>query len=272
MPSLRAFLYEAARSVADPKGRGTVYDVWSAPARERTSRGYGVVAGAGHDDPPVLVLGSGSDYTVFFNHLGIPSVDFMFDGPYGVYHSSTTRTPGCARRAIPGFAYHAAMARLWGVMALRLANAEVLPFDYAAYGRDLSCTSTTSRSGRSARQRAARPRGGARAAAERWPRCPRPPRPRARTRSPSTAALMRAERDLLAPEGIPGRPWFRHLVYAPLPSYEAETLPGVREAVEAGDGARARQQAELLARAIARAVETLSVTVPAPPDADRPRD
>jgi N-acetylated-alpha-linked acidic dipeptidase len=68
---------------------------------------------------------------------------------------------------------------------------------------------------------------------------------------------MRAERALLDPAGIPGRPWFRHLVYAPLPSYEAETLPGIREAVQAGDAARARRQATVLAAALRRAAEIL---------------
>jgi N-acetylated-alpha-linked acidic dipeptidase len=68
---------------------------------------------------------------------------------------------------------------------------------------------------------------------------------------------MQAERDLLSPAGIPDRPWFRHLIYAPLPSYEAETLPGIREAVMAGDTARARAQAEVLAAALARAVKLL---------------
>jgi N-acetylated-alpha-linked acidic dipeptidase len=64
---------------------------------------------------------------------------------------------------------------------------------------------------------------------------------------------MEAERALLSPEGIPGRPWFRHLVYAPLPTYQAETLPGVREAVLAGDTPRARAQLDALAAALRRA-------------------
>ena len=64
---------------------------------------------------------------------------------------------------------------------------------------------------------------------------------------------MAQERALLDEEGIPGRPWFRHLIYAPLPSYEAETLPGLREALEAHDLARARAQAERLADALDRA-------------------
>jgi N-acetylated-alpha-linked acidic dipeptidase len=69
---------------------------------------------------------------------------------------------------------------------------------------------------------------------------------------------MAAERALLSPGGIPGRPWFRHLVYAPLPTYQAETLPGVREAVVAGDAAVARAQLEVLAAAIRRAAALAS--------------
>jgi N-acetylated-alpha-linked acidic dipeptidase len=74
--------------------------------------------------------------------------------------------------------------------------------------------------------------------------------------------LRLAERDLLAPDGIPDRPWFRHLVYAPLPSYAAETLPGVREAVMAGDADRAARQAALLADAIRRAADRLRAPRP----------
>jgi N-acetylated-alpha-linked acidic dipeptidase len=71
-----------------------------------------------------------------------------------------------------------------------------------------------------------------------------------------------AERDLLAAEGIPDRPWFRHLVYAPLPSYAAETLPGVREAVAAGDAPLATRQAAVLADAIRRAADRLRAPQP----------
>jgi N-acetylated-alpha-linked acidic dipeptidase len=78
------------------------------------------------------------------------------------------------------------------------------------------------------------------------------------------AALMQAERDLLARGGIPRRPWFRHLIYAPLPTYEAETLPGVREAIVAGDASAARAQAAMLGAALRRAAATLGAPT-APP-------
>ena len=78
-------------------------------------------------------LGSGSDYTVFLNFLGIPIIDISFDGPYGVYHSIYDNHQWVSRVGDPGFRYHTAMTKLWGLMALRLANADVLPFDYPAY-------------------------------------------------------------------------------------------------------------------------------------------
>ena len=254
VPSLRAFAYDAARAVPDPKGRGSLYDVWRAAGAGSATGGYGVVAGARTEDPPVLVLGSGSDYTVFLNHLGVPSMDLTFDGPYGVYHTAYDSHAWMSRFGDPDFAYHAAMARLWGVMALRLANADVLPFDYAAYGRDL-LVYLDDVAKVAQERKVALDLTAARAAAQSL----------AAVAPPSVGAdvlrvnraLIQAERDLLSPEGIPDRPWFRHLVYAPLPSYEAETLPGVREAVVAGDAARAQAQADLLARAIERAAKTL---------------
>jgi hypothetical protein len=69
--------------------------------------------------------------------LGVPSADLVFDGPYGVYHSIYDSHEWMKRVGDPGFRYHAAMARLWGLLALRLASADVLPLDYGAFGRDL---------------------------------------------------------------------------------------------------------------------------------------
>src|SRR5439155_23840038 len=78
-------------------------------------------------------LGSGSDSTVVLNFLGVPIVDMSFTGPYGVYHSMYDNHAWMSKFGDPKFLYHAAMTRLWGVMALRLANADVLPMDYRGY-------------------------------------------------------------------------------------------------------------------------------------------
>jgi N-acetylated-alpha-linked acidic dipeptidase len=66
---------------------------------------------------------------------------------------------------------------------------------------------------------------------------------------------MEQERALLDERGLPGRPWFRHLIYAPLPSYEAVTLPGLREALENRDVETAREQAARLGAALDRAIK-----------------
>ena len=77
-------------------------------------------------------LGSGSDYTVFLNFLGVPIADMTFTGPYGVYHSVYDNHLWMQKFGDPGFLHHTAMTRVWGVMALRLANADVVPLDYRA--------------------------------------------------------------------------------------------------------------------------------------------
>jgi N-acetylated-alpha-linked acidic dipeptidase len=261
VPSLRPLLYEVARSLADPKGRGTVYDVWRA-GEEGSVHGYGVVAGERTAEPAVAILGSGSDYTVFFNHIGVPSVDLVFDGPYGVYHSIYDSHEWMKRAGDPGFRYHAAMTRYSGVLALRLANADVPPLDYGAYGRDLlSYLDDVATLARARGLDAGLDR--ARRAAQALSRLSVPvPAGDPAADAARGRAILQAERDLLSPEGIPDRPWFRHLVYAPLPSYEAETLPGVREALLAGDAASARAQASKLADALERAARTLGAPLP----------
>lgn len=69
--------------------------------------------------------------------------------------------------------------------------------------------------------------------------------------------LVSVERALLDPDGLPGRPWYRHLIYAPKFTYAPEMLPGVTEAVVAGDDRRARDQVVRLAAALHRAASSL---------------
>jgi N-acetylated-alpha-linked acidic dipeptidase len=71
--------------------------------------------------------------------------------------------------------------------------------------------------------------------------------------------LMMAERDLIEPQGLPDRPWFRHVIYAPglYTGYGVKTIPGVREAVDAGNYALAADQAAIVIRALKRATKTL---------------
>ncbi len=72
-------------------------------------------------------------------------------------------------------------------------------------------------------------------------------------------ALLEAEHDLLSTAGLPGRPWYKHTIYAPgeFTGYAAVVIPGVNEAIDAKNESRAAEQMTVLAEAINRAAATL---------------
>ena len=258
-PLLFSILREVAGDLPDPAVPGrTLADNWHAG-------GEGDVASyATGADPsehlPVSILGSGSDYTVFFNRLGVPSTDLVFDGPYGVYHSTFDDYRYVATSADPGFRHIASMAQYVGVLALRLANADLCPLDAGAYGKEIARYAGDLAASREGAPLAADLRRLADASLA-WGREAKGRADRALSRlaagelTPDETArenawLISLERSMLSPDGIPGRPWFRHRIYAPLPSYYAETLPAVREALAAGKTDVARRELDGLIRAI----------------------
>ena len=261
VPSLNRLIADVAASVIDPDTRRSIADAH----RRGTHEGGALPGGSGSD----LVnnrLGSGSDYTVFLNFLGIPVVDMSFTGPYGVYHSVYDNHTWMTKFGDPKFLYHAAMARLWGVMALRLANADVAPLDYRAYADRMAEFVKDAIAAAKAEDRATF--APLEAAVDRFARAARAIDERstallaARTiDQPGAAALtrtlMRTERALLDREGIPGRPWYRHLIYAPKPTYAPEVLPGISEAIDDGDRARLADQVRRVTAALDRAAALL---------------
>jgi N-acetylated-alpha-linked acidic dipeptidase len=248
--SLNPLIESVARDVIDPNTRRSLLEA----SRQRRQ------AEDGRDPAAPLVenaLGSGSDYTVFLNRLGIPIVDMGFEGPYGVYHSQYDDHFWMTRFGDPGLRYTTAMVEVWGRMALRLANAEVLPYDFRPYAAAVAgfVDALEELPGASQLDLAAARRKLAdweRGAAELELAVSRSLATDARSPSSRYAQLnrilMRAEREFLIDAGIPGRPWFKHALYAPRYTYAALSLPGVREAVEAGDWERARAQLVVLAQ------------------------
>ena len=83
-------------------------------------------------------LGSGSDFTPFLQHVGVPSTDIGSGGPYGVYHSVFDNYAWFTMNADPHFAYLQQMARVLGLEAIRMADTEVLPYDYVPYAREIT--------------------------------------------------------------------------------------------------------------------------------------
>ena len=83
--------------------------------------------------------------------------------------------------------------------------------------------------------------------------------PRFEISPPSTPSSAQVEGDFLSEPGLPNRPWFKHTIYAPgeYTGYAAVVIPGVNEAIDAKDSARAQQQMTVLTAAINRAEQTL---------------
>jgi len=263
VPALVPAVIEATEAVQDPTVPQSIYQRWSTHRTVADVRSYAVPGATGG---PVAfgVLGGGSDFMVFLQHDGVPSLDMIFDGPYGVYHSLYDDFDWMARYGDPGFRYHAAMSRVWGLLALRFASADVLPLDYSVYASEVSAYLRDL-------EKLAPPEFTRTEIQPLIEKCQAWHGAALRVRQKMSAlqsadsalaamnaALIAEERDLLIPQGIPGRPWFRHLVYAPLATYEAETLPGLREALLAKDLEPAHVQARELGAALDRAIATLN--------------
>jgi N-acetylated-alpha-linked acidic dipeptidase len=262
VPALNRVISEAAQIVLDPALRIPV----AAASRDRRSAQRGALAAGSADELIDNRLGSGSDYTVFLNHLGIPIADLSFEGPYGVYHSIYDTHEWVARIGDPGFRYHAALVQLWGLVALRLANAEALPLDYVPYADSIAGFIKEVERRTAARTIPGPAFEGLRAAASELKQAAlgyNRRRDDALARCDSdelshlNARLILVERGLLDPAGIPGRPWYRHLIYAPKYTYVPEVLPGVAEAVDGGDAAHVAAQSARLSAALARAAAAL---------------
>jgi N-acetylated-alpha-linked acidic dipeptidase len=265
--SLAPFLHELAQSIQPANASKTLYDGWLERSRETRAR-EGQPA---PKTPPVGALGSGSDYTAFLDHVGIASLDMGLNGRGGdgTYHSTYDNPAWFKKYIDPDFTYSVLAAQVTGVALLRLADAEVLPFDYEAYGNQIvEYVDEIEKQALKASPEGAKQVdfAGLRAAAEAFAK--------AGVRLSSDLGrsqvgvetirdinrrLMMAERDLIEPAGLPDRPWYRHVIYAPglYTGYGVKTIPGVREAVDAGNYARAAEQAKIVIRALQRATKTL---------------
>ncbi len=273
VPSLKQYLRDVTKAVPSPKG-GTVYEQWQKAAQPEnalstqspTEIGDSRRAPAAQvkSDVPVGDLGSGSDYTAFLQHLGVPSTDVSSSGPYGVYHSVFDNFNWFKKFGDPDFLYEQEMARVLGLETLRMADVDVLPYDYEEYGKEVVAYLE-------AAQKRAEEKFGVHAldfaavnsAAHRFESAGAKILGKQKNLSSDPArlnqALLNAERALLVPQGLPHRPFFRHAIYAPgeYTGYAAVVIPGVNEALDKGDSDRARQQLAILTAALERAAKTL---------------
>ncbi|MEO7029353.1 MAG: M28 family metallopeptidase [Acidobacteriaceae bacterium] len=268
VPSLKQFVRDLTKEVASPKG-GTVYDQWKKDqdenAERRRNNGPSRFNASVENDVRVGDLGSGSDFTPFIQHMGVPSTDIGSGGPYGVYHSVFDNYNWFIRNADPTFVYEQQQARVFGLELLHMADADVLPYDYRLYGKEVvSYLQSAQHRATDAKLQVnftAADQAAARFAAAGNAIYPRqtvftPVRP---SYAPLNTALRAAETALLNDAGLPKRPWFKHLIYAPgeYTGYAAVVIPGVNEGIDAADAPRTQAQLDALAAALNRAAAIL---------------
>ena len=273
VPSLKQFLRDVTKAVPSPKG-GTVYDSWQkssqpeVPATQSPTEAIGdsrrTPAAQVKTDVAVGDLGSGSDYTAFLQHSGVPSTDVSSSGSYGVYHSVFDNFAWFKKFGDPDFVYEQEIARVLGLEVVRMSSADVLPYDYEEYGKEVAAYLDAARKrgeekfGKSVLDFApveAAAHHFMTAGAKILAKQKNPPRDANRLNQ----ALVSAERAMLVPQGLPHRPWFKHAIYAPgeYTGYAAVVIPGVNEALDKGDSERARQQLGMLTAALEHAAKTL---------------
>lgn len=233
-PQLDQLIIEATKQVQDPDNSSqTVYDSWIQTTK------YPEIGRLG---------GGGSDYAAFVQHIGVPSTDISFGNGYPVYHSMYDDFVWMRDFGDPMFRRHAAAASIWGLVALQLADEEILPFNYELYvyeiqkgaeelDNELSDKSISLiplfKSIEKMKKAALQINNEIKEIKENkgwafmWKDQPRKLRE-------MNDRLMMAERALTDREGLSGRPWYKHLIYAPSKhnDYGSKCFPGIDDALE----------------------------------------
>jgi N-acetylated-alpha-linked acidic dipeptidase len=304
--TLEHFVNEIALGITDPETKLSVAQRWRSEklVRAATSDRKEIRA---RNDVRIEALGSGSDYTPFLQHLGIAclNVGYTGEGGGGCYHSIYDSFDHYTRFGDPDFQYGVVMACTGGHIMLRLANAEILPYEFsnftdtvATYIKEVSKLTDDLRDATSETNRLITERA-LFAAADPQKKYVEPKvKPEvpylnfaplqnaltalrrssenfegARNRTANNSAgrlsgqdelaldqaLFQLERSLLRDEGLPRRPWYRHLIYAPgfYTGYGVKTLPGVREAIEQRNWKEAAEQIEIAAGTIEKYADSL---------------
>lgn len=262
VPSLKQFMREIAKSVPSPVGN-TVYQEWRANRHGENEHRASNAPPVPGEEVRVSDLGSGSDFTPFLQHAGVPSTDIGSGGPYGVYHSAFDNYAWYVQNADPHFTYLQQMARVLGLEALRMADTDILPYDYVAYAKEIRAYIESAKRKASDASLSSANFDAVQAAAARFATAA--DRVRRLQVAPNSnpaqlnLVLRQVESAFLSPDGLPNRPWYKHTIYAPgeFTGYAAVVIPGVNEAIESKQSAVTSQQLAVLTKALDRAAQTL---------------
>ena len=291
--SLENFVNDVARDIQDPE---TKMSVWKRVRLVDISRATPQARAEirSRADLRLPALGSGSDYTVFIDHLGIASVNLGYGGEDagGQYHSIYDDFYWYTHFQDTDFSYERALAQTAGTMVMRMADADMLPFQFSDQADTVHLYVTQLKTLAAEKRDEAKERnleiseGVYRALYDPKKQMVPPPvepvppyldfAPLEQASDDLTDAakafdaaftaadgvapaglnpdLIRSERLLTDDRGLPNRPWFQHLLYAPgfYTGYGVKTIPGVREAIEQKQWAEAGEQITRAAAAIER--------------------
>jgi len=203
------------------------------------------------------VLGSGSDYTVFLDFLGIASIDMGYTGEYGTYHSIYDSFDWMSKEIDPEFAYHQKMAQIWGLLALKLSETDHLPLCYSVYAKHLGDYSQTIKRFAEANHLTLKYDDLLNAIDQLASAADL-----IKAQTPDDELnhrLYLAERQFLNPDGLPGRKWFKHVIQAPgiHQGYDAEVFPAVMDAIREKDVQIAQEQLDIISKRITSVAEFL---------------
>eukprot|EP01018_Ginkgo_biloba_P016603 Gb_09577 [translate_table: standard] len=243
-PQLDNLLIEATKKVADPEDSSrTVYQSWIASANAKSDTMQHQIGRLG---------GGGSDFASFLHHVGVPAIDIYFGKDYPVYHSLYDNYMWMEKFGDPLFHRHVAVAGIWGIIALRLADEVILPFSYAKYADELQTyTSTLEAQLKDVaapphmttsplRQSITKLRSAALGIIKQQKEFQtfgskvRDLQYLLTQRRSFNDRLLMAERAFTQSDGLPGRPWYKHLIYGPTRhnDYGSTSFPGVSDALQ----------------------------------------
>lgn len=258
--SLEAFVAELTRDVKDPVTGAPLADNMRPHSANTQSHAPPEDKHAGPAPSWRMdALGSGSDYTSFLQHLGIASLNFGFgdeNGAGGIYHSAYDSYYWYSHFSDVNFVYERTLSLFTGMALMRLSGADLAPFEFTRLASTLSLYADELEkldkgdhkidlTGLRDQIREFKKASGAfessyMRALTKLGQVP------AEEVAPINQLLIGSERKMLLDTGLPKRPWFKHSIYAPgsLTGYEVKTLPGIREALEAGQPDVARHESE----------------------------
>lgn len=305
--ALETMVTEISKEVEDPQTQVSVFE--RARAKEVVSATTARAKKEALESQVFQVgaMGSGSDYSSFIQHAGIPALNIAYGGedPGGEYHSIYDSYDDYSRFKDPGFHYGVALAKTAGRAALRMADAEALPFDFSnlcktveGYVKDLvaqtdqlrditaaenaaiNANSYTLANDPAKKLQSPQPKkevpyidfsplqnalqvlrnsaAGLTKTKKIWEDTGGEGNPGAWNK-----ALYQAEQQLLSPQGLPRRDWYKHTLYAPgfYTGYGVKTLPGVREAIEQRNWKEAAEQVGIAAEALTRLAAAIDKAV-----------